>query len=72
MSNEINLFQIFYGHFKYLLFSLMNLRKIKFIQCEPCFINGPKFPEFSFFETLYIAIGHLVLVTLEHFIYINN
>jgi hypothetical protein len=35
-------------------------------------INGPKFYEISLFETLYIAIKQLILVTLEHFIHINN
>jgi hypothetical protein len=44
----------------------MNVKIIKFIQCGPCSINGPKFPKNSFFEILYIAIGHLVLVTFEH------
>jgi hypothetical protein len=33
MSNEINLFQILYGHLKYLFFSLINVRIVKFIQC---------------------------------------
>ncbi len=45
----------------------MKVRIIKFIQCAPCSINGPKFLEISIFEILYIAIGHLVLVTLEDF-----
>jgi hypothetical protein len=73
MSNEINLLQILYGHLKYLSFSLMNVKIVDFIQCEPCFINGSKFSKFSkisVFEILYIAIGHLVLIRLEHFIYI--
>jgi hypothetical protein len=72
MSNEINLVQILYGHLKYLLFSLMNVRIIKFIQSEPCSINGPKFSEILFFEILYITIRHLVFVTLEHFKYVNS
>jgi hypothetical protein len=72
ISNEINLLQILYGHLHYLLFSLMNVKIIKFIQCGPYSINGPKFPKVSFFETLYIVIKHLVLVTLEHFIYISK
>ncbi len=72
MSNEINLLQIVYRHLKYLFFSLMKIKIIKCIQCEPCSINGPKISKISFFETLYIAIVHLVLATFEHFIYINN
>jgi hypothetical protein len=68
MSNEINLLQILYGHLKYLSVSLMNVRIINFIQSEPCFINGSKFSKILFFKILYIAIGHLVLVTLEHYI----
>jgi hypothetical protein len=61
MSNEIILFQILYRHLKYLFFSLIKVRIIKFIQCGPCSINGPKFQEISFFETFYIVLGHLVL-----------
>jgi hypothetical protein len=34
----------------------MKIRIVKFIQCEPCSINGLKFLEISFFETLYIVI----------------
>ncbi len=36
-----------------------------------CSINNPRFLKKSFFETLYIAIRHLVLVTHECFISIN-
>jgi hypothetical protein len=72
MSNEIILFQILYRHLKYILFSLMKVRTIKFIQCGPCSINGPKLIEISFFETFYIAIGHLVFVTLIYFMYIST
>jgi hypothetical protein len=72
MSNEIILFQILYRHLENLLFSLMKVNTIKFIQCGPCFINGPKFPEISFFETFYIVIGHLVFVTLIYFMYIST
>jgi hypothetical protein len=47
MSSEIILFQILYKFLKYLLFSLMKVRIIKFIQCGPCFIqmaeNSQKF-----------------------------
>jgi hypothetical protein len=35
-------------------------------------ISMAQIPKFIFFEILYIVIGHLVLFTLEHFIYINN
>jgi hypothetical protein len=42
MSNEIILFQILYKHLKYLFFSLIKVKIVKFIQCGPCFINGPK------------------------------
>jgi hypothetical protein len=45
MTNEIILFQILYGPLKYLLFSLMKVKIIKFIQCGPCSINGPKLPK---------------------------
>jgi hypothetical protein len=69
MSNEIILFQFLYRPLKYLLFSLM---KMKFIQCGPCFINGPKILETWFFETFYIIIKHLVLVTFIHFIHIAH
>jgi hypothetical protein len=72
MSNEINFLQILYEHLKYLFFSLMNVRIIKFKQCRACFINGPKFPEISLLETLYIAIKHLALIKFEDFIYIGN
>jgi hypothetical protein len=50
MSNEIILFYILYWHLEYLFFSLMKVRIVKFIQCGPCSINGPKFQEISFFE----------------------
>jgi hypothetical protein len=56
MSNEINLPQILCEHLKYLFFSVMNVKIVKFIQCGPCSINGPKFPKKIFFENLYIAI----------------
>jgi hypothetical protein len=69
---EINLLQILYKHLEYILFSLMKIKIIKFIHCRPCFINGPKFSKFSFFITLHIIIRHLVLVTLERFIYTNS
>jgi hypothetical protein len=72
MSNEINLLQILYEHLEYLFFPLMNVRMLKFKQCRPCSINGPKFLEISFFETLYIAIKHLAFITFEDFIYISN
>jgi hypothetical protein len=61
MSNEIILFQILYSHLKYLLFSLMKVKIVKFIQCGPCSINGQKFLEIWFFGTFYIAIGHWFL-----------
>ncbi len=66
MSNEIILFQVLYRPLKYLLFSLMKMKILKFSQCEPCSINGPKFSKFWLFETFYIIIGHLVLVTFIH------
>jgi hypothetical protein len=69
--NEIILFQIWYRHLEYLLFSLMRIRTVKFIQCEPCSLNGPKFPRNSFFEFFHIAIMHLVFVTFIHFMYIS-
>jgi len=65
-------FQILCKHLKYLLFSLMKMKILNFIQCEPCSINGPKFAKNWFFETFYIAIGHLILVTFMHFIHINT
>ncbi len=72
MLNGINLLQTLYKHLKYLLFSLMKVKMVKFIQGGPCFISGPKFLETSFFEILYIKIRQLVLATLEHFTYINS
>jgi hypothetical protein len=35
------------------------------------FNQWPKIPKIFIFETLYIVIGHSVLVTFEHFIYIE-
>jgi hypothetical protein len=63
MSNKIILFQILCRLLKYLLFSLMKVRIIKFIQCGPCSINGPKFPKNWLLKTFHITIRHLVLVT---------
>jgi hypothetical protein len=81
MSNEIILFQILYRHLEYVLFSLMKVRIVKFIQCGPYLINGPKFPKFSLLKTFYIVIRHnhgkvcqpKILVFLEsiHKIYFN-
>ncbi len=56
MSNEIKFPQILYEHLKYLFFSLMNVKIVKFLLCGPYSINGPKFPNLFFFEILYIAI----------------
>jgi hypothetical protein len=72
MSNEIILFQILYMPLEYLFFSLMKVRIVKFIQCGPYSINGPKFLEISFLKTFYIVIEHLIFVTLIHFMYIIN
>ncbi len=72
MSNEIILFQILHRLLKYLLFSLMKVRIINFIQCGPCFINGSKFLKIWLFETFYITIMHLVLIIFIHFIHINT
>jgi len=71
MSNDIILFQFLYRHLEYLLFSLMKVKILKFIQHRPHSIKGPKFSKFSFFEKNYIIIGHLVFVTFIHFIYIS-
>jgi hypothetical protein len=71
MSNEIILFQILYRPLKYLLFSLMKVRIIKFIQCGPYSINGPNFLEI-WLLSFYIMIKHLVLVTFIHFIHIST
>jgi hypothetical protein len=76
MSNEIIFFQILCRLLKYLFFSLMKVRLIKFIKCEPCSINDPKFIEIWFFETFYIAIGHLflshsyILYSLTHKVFV--
>jgi hypothetical protein len=67
MSNKIILFQILYKHLEYMFFSLMKIRIIKFIQCGPCFINGSKLLEISFFEFFYITIGHLVFFHIDTF-----
>ncbi len=72
MSNEIILFQILYKHLMCLFFSLMKVKIIKFIQCGPCFINGPKLSKIWFFETFHITIGHLILVSFIHFIHIST
>jgi hypothetical protein len=72
MSNEIILFQILYKLLKYLLFSFMKVRIIKFIQCGSCFINDPKILKNWLVETFYITRGHLVLVTFIHFIHIST
>jgi hypothetical protein len=61
MSNEIMLFQILYRHLEYLLFSLMKVKIVKFIQCGPCSINGQNSLKKIKIETFYIAIKHLVL-----------
>ncbi len=72
MSNEIILVQILYKLKKYLLFSLIKVRIIKFIQCKPCLINGLKFLEIWLFEIFYITIRHWVLVKFIHFIHIRT
>jgi hypothetical protein len=36
----------------------MKVRRVKFIQCGPYSINGPKIPKISLLKTFYIAIGH--------------
>jgi hypothetical protein len=71
VSNEIILFQILYRLLKF-FFSLMKVKIVKFIQCGPCFINGPKFQEIWFLKKNYIIIGHLVLATFIHFTPINT
>jgi L-asparagine transporter-like permease len=65
MSNEINLLQILYGHLKYLFFSLMNVRIIKFIQCGPCFINGPNSHKFHFLKFCTLQLGTWLLSHLN-------
>jgi hypothetical protein len=76
MSNEIISFQTLYRHLKYLLFSLMKVRIIKFIQCGACFTNGPKFPKFDFLKlfTLQLGIWFLshsyILCTLTHKVFV--
>jgi hypothetical protein len=71
MSNVIILFQILYKPLKYLLFSLMKVGRVKFIQCGLCSINGPKFSKLWHLETFYIIIRHLVLITFINFIHIS-
>jgi hypothetical protein len=46
----------------------MKVKIIKFIQCGPCFINGPKFPRISLLKTLYIAIGGTLKAKVIHFL----
>ncbi len=72
MLNEIILFQILCRPLKYLLFSLMKVRIVRFIHYGPCSINGLKFSKILFFETFYITIGHLVFVAFIHFIHIST
>jgi hypothetical protein len=50
----------------------MKVKMVKSIQGGPWSMNGAKFLETSFFETLYIKIRQLVSITLEHFTYINS
>jgi len=50
----------------------LKVKIVIFIQCGPCFINGPKFPKISLVENFYIAKGHLVFVTFIHFMYISS
>jgi hypothetical protein len=59
----MNSLSILYKHLKLPLFSFTKVKIIKLAQCGPCSINDQQFPEKSFFETLYIVIEHLVLVT---------
>jgi hypothetical protein len=63
MSNEMDSLPILYKHLKLPLFSFTKVKIIKLAQCGPCSINGQQFPKKSKFETLYIVIEHLVLVT---------
>jgi len=72
MSNKIVLFQILYRLLRYLLFSFMKIKIVKFIQCGPCFINGSQNLRIWLFETFYITIGHLVLVKCIYFIHLNK
>jgi hypothetical protein len=69
MLNEIVLFQILYKHLEFFLKSLLSVKIVKFIQCGPCSMNGPKFPKISFFETFYITIRHLIFIT--HTFYVH-
>jgi hypothetical protein len=71
MSNEIILFQILFKNLEYLFIPLVKVIIIQFIQCGECYINGPNLSKISFFEKIYIAIGHLIFVTFIHFIYNN-
>jgi len=76
MSNEIILFKFLCRPLKYLLYSLMKVIIVKFIQCGPCSINGPKFPEIWLFESFYIVIGiwflshSCILYTLTHKVFV--
>jgi hypothetical protein len=54
------------------LFFTYECKKYKIYPMWIMFYQWPKFPKFSFFEILYIAIGRLVIVTFEHFIYISK
>jgi hypothetical protein len=67
MSNEINSFQILYRHLVYLSFHLWKCEEFLKIQCGSYPIYGHNFFNFSFFETLYIAIRYMFLVTFHCF-----
>jgi hypothetical protein len=70
MLSEIILFQILYRHLISILLTYES-KNNEIYPLWPCFINRPKFLKISLFETFSIAIGHLVFVTLVHFMYIN-
>jgi len=55
------------------IYCFTSIRIVKFIECEPCAINGLKFLEILLFGNfIHHNLEHLVLVTLEHFIYIRS
>jgi hypothetical protein len=72
MSNEIKFAPNFIWVFQISIVFSYECKNKKLYSSWAMFYQWPKFPKFSLFETLYIAIGHLVFVTLEHFICINN
>jgi hypothetical protein len=71
MSNEIIMFQLLYRHLEYLFFSLMKVKIINLSNVGHVLSMAQNSHKLFFFFN-YIAIRHLVFVTLIDFTYINT